>query len=139
MVDQVHHLRVAVIHLVLQVDEERLEVVDNELGWRQGIKWVAGLLFLRGLGGGSGLLLSGLFLFLDLEDRFDALLGNLDLSEDANKLRQGCNTTEPGAGLWGGLCEALVQEELERVGEHGSKNDVGDCAVVADEPVTGQR
>ena len=95
MVDQVHHLRVPVVLLVLQVDEERLEVVDDKLGWRQIIKWVLMFLLLLGgrLGLGSGgsfwLFLWGLGLLLSWELRWLDRLGTcLDVSESGNEWRQ---------------------------------------------------
>ena len=94
MVDQVHHLRVAVVHLVLQVDEERLEVVDDELGWRQGIKWVLMFLLLfdcwLGLSsGGFWLFLWDLGLLLSRELRWLDRLGTcLDVSKSGDEWRQ---------------------------------------------------
>ena len=104
VIDQAHHLLVTIVHLVWQVDEEGLEVVDDEVGLGEGIERVS--LLLRGsIGGrlGTGSLLSWLLLLLSFEHGLDALLGHLDLTEDCNELWEGGNATKPGAGLSSGL------------------------------------
>ena len=139
MVNCAHHVLVTLAILVRQVGEDTLVVIDDKVSGRQSIKWVALLLLFR-LGGssGSGLLGRLLGLLLGLENGLDTLFGELDLAEDGDELGEGGNATKPSAGLRGSLGEALVQDELERQRHGASEEDIGEGALGADEPVTGE-
>lgn len=124
--------------LIGRVDVVRLEVEEIEGSRGESLKWVHLLLggvFSLGLGssgGGLGLLL------LDLQDGLDALLGQSDLAENSNELRERRDAAEPGASLGGGLSEALVKDELEVEGEASGEVKIGEGARVTDEPVTSE-
>jgi len=127
--------------LVRHIDEVGLEVEEVEACGRQSIKWVdLLLLLLRWLGFGSslGATLSLRGLLLDLEDRLEGLLGHLDAAEDGDELGDCGNARKPSAGLRGGLGEALIKNELEGEREHGSEDNVGNCAASTNDPVTSE-
>ena len=114
--------------LVWHVHEVRLEVEEVEVGGRQSIKWVDILLLLLswlGFGSGLGTAFRLRGLLFGLQDGLERLLGHLDAAEDGNELGDRGNARKPSAGLWRGLREALIKNELEGEGEVGGEDNVG--------------
>jgi len=129
--------------LVGTVHEESLEVEQIEGGRGQEFKSALNLLFgtlIAIIGGSFGLSSSsdGFGLLLRLDDGLDRFLGHLDLSEDRDELGEGGDALKPGASLGSGFCEALIEDKLECYGKAYGEDNVSNCYIGANKPVTGK-